>query len=201
MMNRAVHRQDTVYHGLFLFNSIRDIDQGLHIADHHADRQRQCRRRDPAAGRQPDGDHFITGRINIRQDMQTDRIRHAGIQDINGSLMLAFDGNNALFRAGGPHRIQQTADHRIRLTDSQLLIHLQKRLTFSRIHQIDFRLCRQFDVSRETSPARTDNPCILHTLTNDFGPALMQTRHQITHRGFPPVLPGSGCRVCAVCPV
>ena len=69
--HRAIDGQGPLSYRRLCFHRCGNVKQRLHIVDHHANRQRQRRRWNTPSGRQPNGDHFISRRVNIRQDMQT----------------------------------------------------------------------------------------------------------------------------------
>ena len=66
----AVDGQRPAGHRIALLHGSGDIEYRLNVIDHYADADRQRGRRHATTRRQPDSEHLIPGRIDIRQNMQ-----------------------------------------------------------------------------------------------------------------------------------
>ena len=73
----AIDGQRPASHRIALFHGSGDIEHGLHVIDHHADADRQRGRWYAASRRQPDSEHLIPGRIDVRQNMQPGPFRES----------------------------------------------------------------------------------------------------------------------------
>ena len=81
-----------------LFHGSGDIEHRLHVIDHHADADRQRGRWYAASRRQPDSEHLIPGRIDVRQNMQTD----TGSRGVNAAIAGAYFAFRAMIPSRAP---------------------------------------------------------------------------------------------------
>ena len=133
--DRAVNGQRAAGHRKLLLNRTGNIEDRLHVIDHHADAGRQRGGRDPATGCQPDGQHFIARGIDIRQNMQTDTGRQQRGKGVDSPAVFFFQGNDPFARAGCRHRVLHAAHKARSLLPHQLLVDLEHRFALGGVDQ------------------------------------------------------------------
>jgi len=149
--------QGAVGHRRVVVHRACQVDQRQHIVDRHAHILGQRGRRHPPSGGHPDGDDLVTGRVNVFQDVDAHVAGQQRLHGGNGFNVFGLEGDDAFSCTDCLHGQLQAAHQLICVFDGELLVHLEQRLTFSGVDQVNLGRAHQFDVGRETGAAGADD--------------------------------------------
>ncbi len=111
-----------------------------------------------------DEDELVAGGVGVGERNDADARRHLGLQGRDDVVVLVLDPDDRFCGADAVHGRPEAAEHGLRLVLQQLLVLVEERLAFGRVHEEDGGLRLELHSSGEAPAASSDDPVALSAL-------------------------------------